>query len=244
MTTFDITSIIQLWLLPPGLIILMIVLGLTLSSSRPRLGKAIIFLSLILFWVLSTSFFASKLFEPLESQYPALVVRGIKHKDNAIVVLGAGVNTAATMLRVKYAAAFANKVPIPIIPSGGNKIQGITEASNMKSVLQDQYHLSVLSVEDTSKNTEEEAINLLPILKQQNIKEIYLVTNAFHMPRSMVIFKKIFANSGIKVTAAPMGRVNILSSFTISNYMPKANAFNASEIGLHEYLGLIWAYIK
>lgn len=244
MNAYELTLFIQSWLLPPGLIILMIILGLFLLLKWQKLGKGMLFVTLVLFYILSTPFFAQQLFNPLESIYPIIQTSAIKNKDAAIIILGAGVNTSTTMLRVKYAAAFAQRVPMPIITSGGNKKNGITEAEMMRSQLHDIYNLRTLAIEDQSKNTEDEAKYLLPILNENKIKTIYLVTNAFHMPRSMMLFKKAYTNTNIKIVAAPMGKAHLISNYNFANYLPQAHALNASEIVLHEYLGLIWTVIK
>ena len=106
---------------------------------------------------------------------------------------------------------------------------------------------SAIIEEPNSLNTYENAVNVQKILDQKGIKEILLVTSAFHMPRARLIFEKL----GMKVIPAPTdfytteGKVKDFNLGTILVYLlPDSRYLNLNAIALKEYLGLFIYYLK
>jgi uncharacterized SAM-binding protein YcdF (DUF218 family) len=254
MIDFTVSHFLQSIIFPPGIILLLLFFGIAVLSRARRAGHYIIFGTCLFFWVLSTPIFSQWLIDSLQNQYQPFTLSNPLQADEkgAIVILAGGVEDAneypskyrvsmITLARTQYAAYLAKQLQLPIIASGGNRNKhGDTEASAIKGELNDNYQLPVAILEDKSKTTAEESKLLLPLLIQNHITMIYLVTHAWHMPRSLYTFNYVFRNSGIRIIASPMGYVEIKSEAGISNYLPLLNALNTSVIALHEYVGLLW----
>ena len=58
---------------------------------------------------------------------------------------------------------------------------------------------SAILQDPTSLNTYQNAVNVRKIIQERGIRRVLLVTSAMHMPRSLLIFKKL----GIDAIATP-----------------------------------------
>lgn len=253
MMLYDLSHFLQVWLLPPGLIIAMFVVGQGVKWRHRRLGRAIQYTAFLLLWLFSTPIITQLMINPLQQQYPHLKYEKLAVlPHSAIVTLGAGVDNAQeyptrlvlsemSFKRLNYAAHLHRQTSLPIIVSGGNRGRyAETEAHLMQQTLADSYAIRTLAIEDKSKNTWEESKLIVPLLKEHHLKQIYLVTHAWHMPRSMAMFTAALKPYDITVIAAPTGYLNLLSNERWANYLPSMRALIASGYVLHEYLGLAW----
>ena len=121
-------------------------------------------------------------------------------KAQAIVILGAGLTNSSTMQqpnlnatlleRVRFGAYLQRKTKLPILVSGAGSHAIDTEASVMKQVLEDEFHAHVDFVEERSNSTKENAQFTFEILKHNNIKSIFLVSNSWHLKRAEYMFEK------------------------------------------------------
>lgn len=250
MTLYSFTHLIQPWLLPPGINILAIALGLLLMYRWPTIGKTLCIIGMISIWLLSTPIVAYHLIALLQDKYPMLqpskLDQGQPH--DAIVVLGGGDTIEAeygnkrtvsdfTLHRLNYAAYLHKKNNLPIIVSGGRSIPSIdSQADLMANVLRDNYNIKVELKEDQSLTTADESKAIASLMKQHRLHHIYLVTNSWHMPRSIFAFQC----AGVKVTPAPMGYFVYGPNYTLISYLPNIDALYASSIAIHEFIGLIW----
>lgn len=57
-------------------------------------------------------------------------------------------------------------------------------------------------IEDQAKNTIENALLCLPLLQEQKVTHIVLVTSDYHMPRSRLLFEMTLKGTGILVSWA------------------------------------------
>jgi uncharacterized SAM-binding protein YcdF (DUF218 family) len=252
MLLHNLSHYLLIGILPPGLILLIMLVGFILNWCKVSFGKVLIGTGFILLWLLSTQLVAQCLIDGLQKQYEPLTLASVNTHDAAIVVLGMGVEPAVeyaqkgvasmkTMARVHYAAYLSKKTGLPVIVSGGNSDGfGNTEASLMGAMLTDGYGIKVIGLEHKSRNTDEQSHLIIPILKANNIHTVYLVTNAWHMPRSMNAFEANFQGQDLQVIAAPMGYLELKSQFFTSNLMPFLDALQASAYAMYEYFGLIW----
>ena len=242
---------------PPGLNILLIVLGTCFYFYWRALGRTLQIGGILILWLLATPVITQRLVDGLQNKYGPLAMSElqVKRAQSAIVILGAGIDnareyknkhvlSAMTFKRLHYAAHLYSRSQLPIIVSGGNKDNGAdTEASLMSETLSESYHIKTQALENKSRNTGEEAKYLVSVLAQNNIKRIYLVTHAWHMPRSMYAFSKVFASLNVSVLPAPTGYIYLLSEDKLANYLPSLKALDASAYALHEYVGLTWYYL-
>ena len=111
----------------------------------------------------------------------------------------------------------------------------------MRDVLVDELGVPVRWLEETSRNTAENARYSAEILARENVAGIILVTHAAHMPRAV----QAFEGQGLQVYAAPTayrsgggGRAGLL------DWLPSADALQRSRAGLHELLGRVWYSIR
>lgn len=245
-------SLLRLWILPPRLNFLFIIVGFLISQHLKLAGQIIIAIAFISLWSFCTPITAQLLFNHLQYQYPQLQINKIVKKNpSAIIVLGGGSWTdptakygydlsIATKERLRYAAQLYHQTHFPIITSGGAPKKTIPpESELMKKGLWDYFKTPVTWQENKSRNTKDEGMYMVPILQMHHIKTAYLITDAWHMPRSMHIFDHFLKNTGTKMVAAPMGYTVLLSKKKVSNYLPSFNALNMSITMMHEYIGML-----
>lgn len=248
MSSWIITNAIAACLLPPGCLLLLATWGLLCLRKHPRSGKALVMLALLSLWMLSTPWIARTLLGILEP-VPADPLQA--PPAQAIVVLGGGkyhappeygadtVNSAA-LVRLRYAAHLHRLSGKPLLVSGGSPDgSAISEAQAMKATLENEFKTPVRWTEDASATTLENARASFNILKAQGITRIYLVTHAWHMPRS----QRVFSEAGFSVVPAPTAYATHFK-FTLLDCLPRADALYQSSVFFHEVIGLIWYRLK
>lgn len=237
------------WILPPGLNILIAIIGFVISFFWKKVGHFLIFFSTLSLWIFSAPIFSYNLIDFLQKNYSPLILNNdFKPQQNsAIVILGGGTliekeygNRAnlsnTTFNRLKYGVYLHKKTNLPLILSAGrtSPIEDSGAAVMFKS-LKDDFNLHQALLEDKSINTAEEAQYLVPILKQNNIQNVYLVTNAWHMLRSEYLFQK----QGIHVIPAPMGYEIYDHHYSLLSFFPDIHALNTTNVAFHEFIGLL-----
>ncbi len=245
--SIELTQIIKSLLLPPGGLILLGLLGLVLINRR--LGKLLVFLSLLGFYTLSTPLLSGLLMSGLEV-YPALSTREARRSGaQAIVVLGGGRYLDAPeyggdsirslhLERLRYAAWLAQRTGLPIIPSGGVVItEGAPEAWLARDILKNEFNVKIAAVEDVSRTTRENAQLTKVVLDRLGIRRILLVTHAWHMPRAMEAMVK----AGVDAQPAPTSfQYKEDNEERFRDWLPNASAFLVSYWAIHEYVGRLW----
>ncbi|MEJ2794496.1 YdcF family protein [Iodobacter sp. LRB] len=232
-------------LLPPGLFLLLMTIGLILLPRKPRLGRSLIAAGILSLTVLSMPLIEKRLLRMIEP--PALTT--IPGDATAIVCLGGGKRFAAydqpegetinnaTLARLRYTAQIAKQSQLPVLVTGGKPLGGISEAVLMAKVLREEFNTPVRWVESESVDTQENA-SLSARLLGKNAK-IVLITEAAHMQRAQMAFE----NAGFHVTTAATDYAN-QEPLSILSFMPKASALNRSSFALHELLGMLWHRLR
>lgn len=243
---------IQTFVLPPGIFVVLAAIGLCWRKQTHCLGKIFVVIAFLSLYLLSMPFVGQLLINGLQNQYPTFVLdnRVAPKKTSAIVILGGGASRApeyqniyvpseTTFNRLRYGAFLYQKTNLPIIVSGGgHQLSSFNEADVMFQVLKNDFKVPLLWKENKSINTTEEGKAIMPLLKQHKIVNIYLVTNAWHMVRSV----QAFHQAGLNIIPVPMGYISLISRQSILNYLPSINALNTSTIAIHEYIGLLWSH--
>lgn len=234
--------------LPPGILVLLGLLGLLLVGRL--IGKLLLFTSLAALYLLSTPYIAGQLMTNLET-ITALTSAQISNSDaQAIVVLGAGRREAAAeyggqdtandlyLERLRYAAWLSHKSGLPVITSGGSPHSvGPSEAAIGRAILEQEFGARVVLTEDRSRTTREQALVLKPLLEQHDVHKILLVTHAWHMLRALDVFEA----AGIRVQPAPTGFAHGPGGQpSYYDWLPTAKALRNSYFALHEQLGRAW----
>jgi len=248
--SWSITNFIATFLLPPFSLLLLLGSGIFLFSRRHRLGKPLILASTGLLWAASTPFFAEGALHLLEAQTAVLDSRG--QNADAIVILGGGTYFHApeysgqdtvgeqVLPRLRYGARLHRETGAPILVSGGKPAENeLSEAQQMRTSLQQDFHVPVRWTEDMSDNTLENARFSIRVLQQAGIRKIYLVTHAWHMPRALLAFR----HAGFEVIEAPVA-FTTRHKTDLFTFLPRAESLRHSKIFVHEVIGLIWYGVK
>ena len=246
---FVLSKTIGIALLPANFLIGIGLLGAILLATRlASFGRKLLIAAVVLLAVCGFSPLGDLLLHPLESRFPPWdPARGA---PDGIVVLGGAIDADlsadhGTLVftraadRVVEAAALARQYPkARIIFSGGsaNLTDGPREADYAAAIFE---RLGVakdrLIMERRSRNTMENAEFSKELAAPKSGERWLLVTSAFHMPRSIGIFRRV----GFPVEPYPVdwrtGR-----SVDLLEFSPFVlDGLERTEIAVREYLGLV-----
>ncbi|MCC2625898.1 MAG: hypothetical protein K0R14_1771 [Burkholderiales bacterium] len=249
MTLVIVHRLLQSLILPPLNSILILLIGIYLIRKYNRIGKIAITIGILTFYIQSTPFFAYYLTKSLE--LPTLDETQMKTVQ-AIVVLGGGVNghgyeypfkvipNTETLTRLNYAAYLAHQYPnLPIITSGGYTGGRYTEGKVMRYALQNNFFVTnPIYVEDSSRNTDENAKYVTQILQAKKLTKIAIVSQAYHLRRACMVFRKY----GVEAVPASTDYMYSVDAATPSlAFIPSAAAMKYTARALHEIIGY-WVY--
>lgn len=234
---------------PVNFSILLLLAGLALLAVRWRRTAVALIVTAALWLVLCVwTSFGAVLVTPLENRFPR---PPLPDRVAGIVVLGGGFEGGINLARGGYelnsggdryveAAALARRYPdARIVISGGSgalMLQGEDDASTSVRLFE---ALGVarerLVLEGKSRNTYENAVFTKDLVTPRPSETWLLVTSAFHMPRSMALFRK----AEFPVTAWPVdyrtsGREGI--AFFTDN---PVDSLQTATLGIREWIGLI-----
>jgi uncharacterized SAM-binding protein YcdF (DUF218 family) len=180
--------------------------------------------------VVSHTTFANLLLSPLENKYPKLdnIPTNVKY----IVFLGGDQKNRGWEALRLYNHIDGAK----IITSGYAGRGSVAEAIKTAKVLEEiGIAKKDIIVHDKPKDTIEEAKKISSVLKNE---QFFLVTSAYHMPRSMMIFE----NEGLQPIAAPTDFLITDSDKVLS--FPGATSLLKTTRAWHEYIGIVWYKIR
>ena len=234
-------------ILPPGGPILIGVIGLLLLQRR-RMGTTLLATSVVSAYACSIPFTAD-VFNYYVQSISALAEHDLeKEKPDAIVVLAGGLYDDApeygadtvnlrTLGRMRYAARLAHRTGLPLLAVGGYAEEGLPEADLMKPILTEEFGIPTVWVENTSRNTWENAFHSAPLLKSRGVDTVVLVTHAAHMPRASESFQR----AGLRVIPAPtLFFPSQPEASEIYSWIPSYAAVSRLHYALHETLGRLW----
>lgn len=224
--------------------------------KRQRLALTTAIATVLLLWLGSNAWVATRLVQSLEWQN--LPPEPMPEAE-AIVVLGGStrpadpprpwVDVTEAGDRVLHGAQLyqAGKAP-KLILSGGRiawRGGGSPESDDMAQIAMAMGVPRRDIIEDpTSLNTYQNAVNVKAILQQEGISQILLVTSAMHMPRSLAIFQK----QGIDAIAAPtdflisertVAEVSGTRQARLLSLLPDAQNLDDVSRAIKEYIGLV-----
>lgn len=242
-----ITVFVSALLLPPLSLILLGSIGLHLLPRHPRAGKQAIVLAFALLFLLSMPIISDRLLAQFE-HYPAIDLAHPPAAD-AIIILGAGTYFDApeyggdtvsryALERVRYGARLYRATHLPIAVSGGNPAGGAPEAYLMRNALTEDFAVPTRWIEAHSDTTWENARNSRALLPP-NIRTVYLVTHAWHLPRAIYAFNR----AGFKVIPAGTA-YSLARHVTPLDFIPQPRGLTNSYFAIHEAIGLIWYHLK
>jgi uncharacterized SAM-binding protein YcdF (DUF218 family) len=243
-------------LLPPLLIILCLWLGLALwRCGSGRFARLLVLLATLALTLLSSPLVADLLARRVEP-YPALtdeaIAAAVSGGVQAIVVLAGGYDRAEeygglsvntlSLQRLRYGVWLHRRSGLPVALVGGRVYAHTpSEAALMQEVLEGEYGLAARWVEGHSRNTAENARRAAALLAADGVSRVFLVTHAFHMPRSLEQFRA----RGLDAVPAPTGFLAGRTwRFSARRLLPAASALQRSYLALHEMLGRLWYALR
>jgi len=253
---FALGQFIKAIIFPPGVFVILIIVSLWLLKHNVLAARRLLIATAVSLYLLSLPLVAEILMTPLEP-YPALTARAIKDSPaKAIVVISAGrfdqqaeydntdISGDNSFGRLRYAALLHKKSTLPILISGGladnnSEALGVILARD----LADNFSIRAKWQETNSRNTAENAQFSYQILKKEGIKDIFLVSDAWHMRRAVAIFEK----QGFNVTAAPtrfQGLNKNSLELELAHILPSSRTLVKSYFALHEMIGFLWYKLR
>ncbi len=250
MSSWFITNLIAAFLLPPLSLLLLLAAAIVLLRRRPKTARLLLLISFSLLWLCSTPYIADSLLRSLESRSTAL--NKPYPAADAVVILGGGSYFYApeydrqdtvgegTLPRLRFGARLYRETAKPILVSGGKPLGNtVSEAQQMRVALEQDFRVPVRWTEDSSDNTYQNAYRTLQILHSADIRKIYLVTSAWHMPRAAMIFRK----AGFTVVEAPVAYTTNYKTDLLS-FIPQAEALRNSRNFMREIIGMVWYRLR
>ena len=249
-------SVLAAFVLPPVPFLLLIVLGGRLFSRYRVRAWLVLLLGCLGIWAMCTHVVGQALtvwLLPPTRSLTANEVGDLKRAPRtAIVVLGGGHRELAPeygvselnslgVERLRYGLWLSRQTELPVLFSGGRAHgarPGQSEAEIAARIAERDFARPLKWTETESRDTRENALRSVALLREQGIERIVLVTHGYHMPRSRENFERAIAASGAKIqlVAAPMGITPWLRAVPL-DFVPTRSGFTQVQLVLHEFLG-------
>ena len=242
-------AVLKAWLLPPGILLILLMIGWVFA--RRAFGRILLFLTIAAFYLLATSFGAGWLASRLET-IPATPINALERSGaDAILVFLAGVRdnnpeldgrdnlSGSSLERIDFALTLHRQTGLPILLSGGSlKEDTETLADLGQAWLIQQANVTRIVLDDSSRDTWENATNSAILLRERGFTRPLLVTHAYHMPRSLFSAR----TAGIDAIPAPFAFIHNTQTpdSDASDWVPGAHNLAKSYLVLHEMAGLLW----
>jgi uncharacterized SAM-binding protein YcdF (DUF218 family) len=243
--------------LPPVPLLLLVLVGARLMFKRRVLAWLLILVSVLGLWFSATPIGAHGLtmwLLPPTRSLSAGELNDLKKAPRAaIVVLGGGMRPLAPeygvsdlsplgLDRLRYGLWLARETSLPVLFSGGvghgTRSSGATEAETAARVAERDFGRPLRWLETESRDTRENALRSVALLRGQGIERIVVVTHGYHMARSMRNFERAVAAGGAKMelVAAPMG-IAVWRKPEVIDFLPTRDGFVQMRLVLHEWIG-------
>ena len=242
-------------LLPLVPLLLMMLIGARLILPRRGLGWLIILTSAALLWLSACTGTARALSKFALHTPAALSADRIKELKSqakspiAIMVLGGGLEPYApeygvsslqyrSLERLRYGLWLGRETGLPVGFSGGvgwAQPDGTPEARIASQIAATEFGRPLKWIEETSRDTRENAGRSVALLRKAGIRHIVLVTHGWHMPRARAAFEEAAAGE-MRIEAAPMGLAQNAEVSALS-WIPTAEGTTDVRAMLRELLG-------
>jgi uncharacterized SAM-binding protein YcdF (DUF218 family) len=252
---FFVSKIFWMIASPINLLLLAALIGVLLCfGRRARFGRGLALAAILLLLAAATLPLGMLLIAPLEDRFP-LPPPDLPSPEG-IIVLGGAINDPVSQARqqtifdeggerLTEAVVLAKLYPQArvVYTSGSSSFAGTTSTEALQArKLMSQMGIAPerVTIEDKSRNTEENASFTAAIVHPQASQHWIVVTSAFHMPRAMGVFEKAgFHPIAYSVSFRTQGRE--LEDLRVT-FDPVRN-LRTFEIAVHEWIGLVayWA---
>jgi uncharacterized SAM-binding protein YcdF (DUF218 family) len=249
--------------LPPVPWILLMLVGARLMFWRRSVSWLVMLLGAAGLWLSCTSAAGHWLEKTLLKPPPAMAadriaeikrLAGGASNKVAIVVLGGGREALApeyglanlnhfSLQRLHYGVWLAGQTGAPLLFSGGvghSESVGVSEAEIAARIADKDYGRPLTWTETESRDTRENAVRSVALLKPAGITDLVLVTHGFHMPRALRAFQLEAQRAGtpMRVWPAPMGLAHP-SERAAMQWLPTNEGFQKSRIVMRELAGML-----
>src|ERR1700733_4512781 len=240
---------------PINVLLFAVLIGVLLCfGRRARFGRGLALTAILILLAAATLPLGMLLIAPLENRFPVPPMD--LPAPEGIIVLGGAINDPVSQARqetvfneggerVTEAVVLAKRYPQArgVYTSGSSSFTGGTSTEALQArKLMSQMGIAPerVTIEDKSRNTDENALFTAAIVHPEPSQHWLIVTSAFHMPRAMGIFEKV----GFNAVAYPV------SFYTLGRWTGDLSLsfrwernLRAFETALHEWIGLAayWA---
>ena len=236
-------------LVSPIILVLLILAYAVIRQSR----KAVIFV-IVLLCIASTPIFGERIFRSLEQHQVRLQPQDVDAADATVVLSGMlksveGKNGNITEWAGGVDRFFggielyeSGKTPLLIFTGGllpwqtGQEPEGelLRRFAMRMGVSGDAVRVS-----ESAQNTQQESLAVKKLLGEK-MKNIILVTSAFHMPRA----QKLFEQAGFKVTPYPVDFGVTVQDVRPMDFLPSAGALAMTDAAVREWLGRVYYWLR
>lgn len=251
---------------PIAVALILMVIGMVfVAKGHKRLSLVFVGCGVLWLWLLATPMMYRWVGLGLEREWPVVLAENAPKAD-AIVILGGGMGANTNVYkyaemwggadRVWHAARLwkAGKAPVVITSGTGDRDSTVPLLRDLGIP-----ELAIV-VEDKARNTEENAKFVEEVLTQRRRdaeggegdevkvkgeekgKRILLVTSAWHMRRSVLMFKKYAPNLDVIPAATDYeASIRMCREFSLGELLPSAEYLSLNSGCIKEHIGY-WGY--
>lgn len=247
---FIVSKIFEFFMGPSHVALFCLFLGAALAYSRfAKCGRRLTLLSAVLLGLIAFGPLADMLAAPLEARFPP--PSGDMEPPNGIIVLGGSVDedlSARTGRLVFTESAQRLTAPLELrrrfpkaklVFTGGSGLLAAGGATEAEVVRKYWREIGLddgdVLYEDRSRNTIENALFTMELVKPLPGERWLLVTSATHMPRAMGLFRKI----GFPVLAFPVDYQTTGEFWRLRMPHSAAAGLRVVDLAMHEWWGLL-----
>jgi uncharacterized SAM-binding protein YcdF (DUF218 family) len=248
-------------LLPPVPWIVMVFVGARWLGQQRLAGWLLVLPACFAMWFSATSAVGDALGRGLLAPPPPLgeaevsalkAAHAARPGETAIVVLGGGREALApeygvsnlngrSVQRLRYGLWLSRATGAPLAFSGGvgHGARGeVSEAEVAARIAMQEFGRPLKWTETRSRDTRENASFTVGLLRPQGVRQIVVVTHAWHMRRALRAFEEAVAGSegGITITGAPMGTAQRVE-MTLLRWLPSSEGLARVRDALREWAG-------
>jgi len=247
--SFFFYKLVKSALVPPGLFVSIALFLSVLAFRKPRkpfLGFCLLVFATIL-WVLAAPLGVRLILAPLEESFkPSLPEAG----NPVVMVLGGGSRYGEghedvepkpySLQRVMGAFSLSKTHEWPILLTGTRPADPdyISEARAMAKTLREMCFKGTILLEEESRTTWENFEKSAELIDIYGFDAVIVVTNAFHMKRSIWCATQNLPNVGIYPW--PVGKLSDKRTLDALDFLP--DSLHETILGLREYIGLAAYY--
>lgn len=243
-------------LLPPVPFLVLVLIGARLFSRYRVRAWLVVLIGCLGLWATCTQIVGQGLthwlLPPTRSLTQTEVAELKKAPRTAIVVLGAGHRDVAPeygvselqpmgLERLRYGLWLSRQTELPVLFTGGRghgSQPGQSEAEIAARTAERDFGRPLRWTETESRDTRENALRSVALLKREGIERVIVVTHGYHMPRALDNFRRAMPQNGVNMllVAAPMG-ITPMFKPRIMDFLPTRSGYNQVGLVLHEFIG-------